>query len=96
MKQWGYDRRIQIDQSIYLKQETVKAIHSGTALQSWGRGGPSSISVQGAYNLGVPCMHDSRDREGSRAGTCTVCHGKYTPAGGLTPINQGYYTCAGR
>ena len=26
MKQWAYDRRIQIDQSIYLKQETVKAI----------------------------------------------------------------------
>ena len=26
MKQWAYDRRIQIDQSIYLEQETVKAI----------------------------------------------------------------------
>ena len=26
MKLWAYDRRIQIDQSIYLEQETVKAI----------------------------------------------------------------------
>ena len=26
MKQWAYDCRIQINQSIYLKQETVKAI----------------------------------------------------------------------
>ncbi len=26
MKQWVYDRRIQIDQSIYLEQETIKAI----------------------------------------------------------------------
>jgi hypothetical protein len=26
IKQWAYDRRIQIDQSIYLEQETVKAI----------------------------------------------------------------------
>jgi hypothetical protein len=26
MKQWVYDRRIQIDTSVYLKQETIKAI----------------------------------------------------------------------
>jgi hypothetical protein len=59
MKQWAYDRRIQIDQSIYLEQETVKAIVE--LLQSWGGGGPSRVGVQGAYNLGVPCTHDSRD-----------------------------------
>jgi hypothetical protein len=35
--------------------------HSGTALQSWGGGGPSRVGIQGAYNLGVPCTHDSRD-----------------------------------
>ena len=47
--------------------------HSGTALQSWGRCGPSRVGVQRAYNLGVPHTHDSRDRErwviGSPVGT---------------------------
>jgi hypothetical protein len=76
MKQWAYDRRIEIEKSIYLKQDTIKAIvdlkfnpGEGVAHLSSASKGLSILTCQARTSAETECLWERKHPTGATEGT---------------------------
>jgi hypothetical protein len=77
MKHYMYDRHIQIDTSVYLEQETIKAIF-GLRFNP-GEGVAHLTSASKGLSILACRAHNARDREDTRTGAGTLCHREDAP-----------------